>query len=355
MLYLVTGMPGNGKTLYAVDWLVRQIETDAERVKKSGGVPRDFYTDIEGFDAAAVEKLTGYRVLPCPDDWRDAPQGSVLVYDEAHRRFPATGKPGRAEDERIRDMDTHRHGGYDMLFITQWPSKVHHELRQLVGEHVHLNRAMGLESAGLCRWPRVQADPYDERQREKSEEEIWRFPKDRYPLYRSSTMHTVSHKFKMPKKVVTGMLSLVCVIAAAWFGFVTFMGGDAKADTAQESQGAASASALALRAAPAPASEESSLTPGVGAYRVVDTQPAPTLAGCVQVEPRCRCFNSAGFQIDMTVHECKRLLSEPLPFNIYHEFRVGTSPIQPAQSKEEGGGSVVAGNVTEVVGAGVKL
>nr|WP_229926289.1 zonular occludens toxin domain-containing protein [Xylella fastidiosa] len=48
MLYLVTGAPGNGKTLYAVDWLIKQIEIDKSLVK-SGAVPRSYYTDIEGF------------------------------------------------------------------------------------------------------------------------------------------------------------------------------------------------------------------------------------------------------------------------------------------------------------------
>lgn len=349
MLYLVTGMPGNGKTLYAVDWLIRHMETDAKSVK-GGAIPRTFYTDIEGFDFDAVEKLTGYRVLPAPQDWRETPKGSVLVYDEAHRIFPSTGKPGRSEDARVRDMDTHRHGGYDLLFITQWPSKVHHEIRQLVGEHVHLNRAMGMETAGLFRWPRVQADPYDERQREKAEEEIWKFPKDRYSLYTSSTLHTNSHKFKIPKKVWSGLSSLVMVMLVLWALWAFVVKKDANADEATEEKGA-SQSALALAAPASPS--DSDLIPGAGAHRVIATEPAPSLAGCVASDERCRCFNSEGFQIDMTVHECKRVLSEPLPFNVFHEFRAGTAPVVAAEVKEtELAGTVVSGNPAEVKGSG---
>lgn len=318
MLYLVTGMPGNGKTLYAVDWLLRQIETDADLVKSKGTIPRTFYTDIEGFDAAAVEKLTGYRVEPAPDDWRTTPKGSVLVYDEAHRMFPSTGRPGRAEDPKIRDMDTHRHGGYDMLFITQWPSKVHHELRQLVGEHVHLNRAMGLESAGLLRWSRVQPDPYDERQREKAEEEIWRFPKDRYALYTSSTLHTVSHKFRIPKKV-WGALSTLLVTGLILWGLYAFLvpRSDSKAEGAGAAEGGAS---LLAPLSPTPV-ESSPLMAGMQAYASINTESAPSLAGCVASQERCRCFNTDGFQIDMIVQQCRALLAEPLPFNVYHEYR----------------------------------
>lgn len=174
MLYLVTGIPGNGKTLYAVDWLIRQIEIDKALVAK-GAVPRTYYTDIEGFDVEAVRRLTGYVVESAPQDWRTTPHGSVIVYDEAHRLFDGVGRPGRSDDPRVRDLDTHRHGGYDIMFITQSPTKLHHEIRRLVGEHVHLSRAMGLQTAGLLRWPRAQDDPYDVKERDKAEEEIWKF------------------------------------------------------------------------------------------------------------------------------------------------------------------------------------
>lgn len=352
MLYLVTGMPGNGKTLYAVDWLILQMEADAKAVK-GGSLPRSFYTDIEGFDFDAVEKLTGYRVQPAPDDWRETPKGSVLVYDEAHRRFPSTGKPGRSEDVRVRDLDTHRHGGYDLLFITQWPSKVHHELRQLVGEHVHLNRAMGLESAGLFRWPRVQADPYDERQREKAEEEIWKFPKDRYALYQSSTLHTASHKFKLPKKFWAGLSSLMVVLLVLWALWAVVVKGHQKGDDSVETEKGARPSALALAA---PASSVTSLTPGMGSYSAISTEPAPTLAGCVASEIRCRCFNSDGFQIDMAVQECRRVLENPMPFNVFHEFKAGVSHVAVAGKPEsaELAGSVVQGDPAVVNGSGIR-
>lgn len=347
-------MPGNGKTLYAVDWLIRQAEVDAKAVK-GGAVPRAFYTDIEGFDFEAVEKLTGYRVQPAPDDWRETPKGSVIVYDEAHRRFPSTGKPGRSEDARVRDLDTHRHGGYDLLFITQWPSKVHHELRQLVGEHVHLNRAMGLESAGLFRWPRVQADPYDERQREKAEEEIWRFPKDRYPLYTSSTLHTASHKFKFPKKFWAGVSTVVVMLLVFWALWAVLVKPDEKNNDSAQVETGARPSALAL-AAPAPSSGPLSLTPGMGSYSSISTEPVPTLAGCVASETRCRCYAADGFQIDMSVQQCRALLSEPLPFNVYHAY------VQPVMTARAGAvdkdkplaGTVVAGDSSVVTGAGIR-
>ena len=71
-------------------------------------------------------------------------------------------------------------------------------IRQLAGKHVHMNRAMGLQRAGVLTWTRVQADPYDESQREKAEEDIWAFTQDLYGRYKSATLHTATDKFRVP-------------------------------------------------------------------------------------------------------------------------------------------------------------
>lgn len=70
MMYLITGMPGNGKTLYAVDF-----------IRKERAKGREVFSDIKG--------LTIEGVQPAPDDWRTIPNGALVVYDEAHKRFPS--------------------------------------------------------------------------------------------------------------------------------------------------------------------------------------------------------------------------------------------------------------------------
>lgn len=352
MIHLITGMPGNGKSLRAVWWLISQIHIDNAAVK-AGAPPREFYTDIEGFDVDAVERLTGRRVLPAPDDWRDAPNGSVLVYDEAHRRFPSTGRPGRSDDPVIRDMDTHRHGGYDIVLITQWPTKIHHEVRSLIGNHVHMNRSMGLEAAGVLTWSRVQIDPYDERQREKAEEEIWRFPRDMYPLYKSATLHTVSHKFRLPKKFWGVLSTFVMLLIVLWLGYVFFVPDrDAVAASPQAAAKSESANALALPPQP-PVSgvPDESLSPGAGAFVELNTRPVTGLAGCVASDRGCRCFAVSGDQIDMDRRQCERVISQPLPFNVYHQYGGASSAPVPDRVTASGAASPVPGTSPASPGA----
>lgn len=229
MMYLISGQPGNGKTLRLMSLILEHYEANQQAVKEGKAEPRRFFTNVAG--ATLEENPDAFpwlEKLPDHNDWTQLPVGSFIAYDEAHsdgntiglerygRLFPSTGKPGESEDPRIRSMSTHRHRGIDLVFVTQWPSKIHHQVRTLIGSHVHMNRAFGMQRAGVLTWTRVQPDPYDERAREKAEEEIWGYPKDLYKRYKSSTLHTSSHKFKVPARVWQGLSVGVFLVLGLW-------------------------------------------------------------------------------------------------------------------------------------------
>lgn len=332
MMYLITGMPGNGKTLYAVDF-----------IRQERGKGREVYSDIKGLLVEGVQ--------PAPDDWRTLPDGSLVVYDEAHKRFPSYRGKGRSPLELVRDMDEHRHRGIDLMFITQWPDKVDGELFRLIGTHWHLNRAFGLQKANLTMFSRAVMNPYSNLARKGADESLWDFPKDAYALYKSSSLHTDSHKFKLPVKVRNALMSVPFIIAVLW-GFVYFMKAQMGVSESAErseaeptrSKPASTATAFDVVQAP-PTSDGPVLNAGVGTYAALNTEPATSLAGCVSSERGCRCFNTDGFQIDMSKFQCELLLEKPLPFNVYHEYKApaGSSSERSARGTEQGqgGGSVI--------------
>lgn len=229
MMYLISGQPGNGKTLRAMSMALEFYEQNQQQVKEGKAQPRRFFTNIAG---ATVEEgadaFPWMERLPDHNDWTQLPDGSFVIYDEAHsdgntqglerygKLFPSTGKPGESDDPRIRAMSTHRHRGFDLVFVTQWPNKIHHQVRTLIGSHTHMNRSFGMQRAGVLTWSRVQSDPYDEKVRDKAEEEIWAYPKTLYSRYRSATLHTASHKFKVPKKVWQALSVTIALVFGVW-------------------------------------------------------------------------------------------------------------------------------------------
>jgi len=192
MIYLITGVPGSGKSLKAVE-LIHQWLKEGRRV----------YSDIEGLNIPAVERS--------PDDWRTTPEGSVVVYDECQRIFPSTGKAGVAEDERIRAMETHRHSGHDLVFITQAPTFVHHHIRKLVGKHIHVFRALGMKGATIYTWDGICDAPNDKREHRRADVTRWSYPQKLFGDYKSATVHT--HKFTIPKRFIFIGIALVAIVA----------------------------------------------------------------------------------------------------------------------------------------------
>lgn len=382
MLTLISGQPGNGKTLRAMALMVEEYERNkaanalAQSDKKWERL-RSFHSNIEGVS------FDWHTPMEAGADWRELPDGAFVIYDEAHsdgntvglehygRLFPSTGKPGESDDPRIRAMSTARHFGKDLVFVTQWPSKLHHNVRQLVGQHIHMNRAMGLQRAGVLTWSRVQPDPYDERQREKAEEEIWAFPQDLFGRYKSATLHTSSHKFRMPKKVWELLFRIVVLLLVAW-GLYWFVTKDvpAKAPPAAVGQAPAGAAGplvpafgLSSAAERVPLTREQyvqQFTPRVasmpysapaydGRAVVADPKVYCILSGRgldaqgVEREGGCRCITEQGTRYLMPFDECRVTV---MSGGVYNPFQ---APAEDRPGRRGGAGG--AGGTPAVSGA----
>lgn len=356
MMILISGQPGNGKTLKALDLARREYERNAEAVKAGKETPRRFFTNVAG---ATVQENAGafpwFEPIPEDNDWTKLPDGSYVLYDEAHADgktpelarygllFPSTGVPGESHDPRIRAMSTHRHRGFDLVFVTQWPSKIHHNVRQLIGEHIHMNRALGLQRAGTVKWTRVQPDPYDERARDKAEEEIWSYPKDLYGRYASASLHTATYKFKIPAKLWSGLSVLVVVLLIVW-GFWSYAHRD-KPEDDKAQQAALAEGRAAPGAPPAPVVvSELLVAPPTGIYTSLNASPTPRIVGYIDSPRGCRMWNDKGEQLDIAQDECQRMVAKGIPL---HFLDAGGSKRERADRKPGEG----AGRSPAVMGA----
>lgn len=290
MITLITAVPGSGKTLLAVGLIWKYLEEG-----------RPVYHNINGLQ---VDQFPNNNLLfDAPADWRDTPEGSVVFYDECQQPhlYPADGKRGSVEDERLTAMETHRHTGHDLFFITQAPTFVHHHVRKLVGQHIHLYRGGGSKIVGKYTWSHTCDAPNDRREQERADFQTFKFNPEHYKLYQSSTVHT--HKFRIPRKIllisffIIGLLvAVVSVLANS-----RFMPWSASSSI----ELVASESAAAAQAPAAAPPTTSSL------WDIPDQRP---LSGCISSEKKgCQCWDKDMNPLYMTVEQCKVIISRPIP------------------------------------------
>lgn len=196
MLTLITGKPGSFKTAKTATLAIGYL--------KEG---RQVYTNIDEFDYEGVQKL------PDKADWRDTPDGSVVIYDEA-QQFEFLQYKGREKlstDGRVKDLEVHRHTGHDIILVTQSPSFIHNHVLSLVGSHFHLHRAYGRGFADVFLWRYAVTMPDSTGAKNKAEShEKFKPDSKLFEKYKSTTLDT--HKLRVPPIFWKLGGFLVCVV-----------------------------------------------------------------------------------------------------------------------------------------------
>lgn len=197
MITLLTGLPGNGKTLFALWYIKQKAEKEQREV---------YYHNIKD--------LTLPWTVFEPEKWMDLPKGSIIVFDEAQFVFPK--KPNGAKPPlHYEELSTHRHHGFDIFVITQHPSLVDNFVRQLVGQHFHAVRKFGLDRATVYEWSAVSPAPQTPASQKSAISLKWAYPKEVYSYYKSAEVHTV--KKAIPVKIFLALGFVLFVAFAGWW------------------------------------------------------------------------------------------------------------------------------------------
>lgn len=298
MITLITGQPGAGKTLFALQFVRELAAKDNRQV---------FYSGIKDLRLSWLE-------LEKPEEWYAVPQGAIVVIDEAQRIFRPRGA-GAQVPRHVSELETHRHQGIDLFIVTQHPMLVDTNVRRLVGRHFHVVRSFGLKRATVHEWNAVKEQC--DKSREDSVRHEWTYPKDVFALYHSAEVHT--HKARVPARVFVLaalpilLAGLVWVVAKWW----------EKSGSIQPDK---SPAAKAGTKAPEPArtvSGKLSAADWVAEYRprveglaytapVYDdvTKPvrAPYPAACLASNARCGCYSDQGTRLDMPEALCRQIV-----------------------------------------------
>lgn len=238
MSILISAPIRTGKTLYVIKKIFEELNKG-----------RQVFTNIVGINIDGVISVNS--TIDDPYDWRNLPNGCVVVWDEAHehpafseqdllknfridttnydlqkeeinkQETSVTHKKQQIEEvekrykrelerrkEEIRDIGRalllHGHFGIEIYFITQRVTKLNVDVLASVTTHYVMRRKFGLDRAiiwefgeAITTWSKSTASV-------ALNKTIWAYPKYLYKFYKSSENHQVQKSF--PAKYLVFLL-----------------------------------------------------------------------------------------------------------------------------------------------------
>jgi zona occludens toxin len=315
MIYLITGVPGSGKTLYAVSTLMQKLAAELVPTADGSFIPRRLVVDgipnlaldhavmAESTVSEKGEISTAGSGLANWHEW--SLPGDVIVVDEV-QRYLRPRALGVRPPACIKELETHRHKGVDFIFITQRPGLIDQNIRQLVGRHQHVRRLFGSNQAVIYDWDGCQADTHRVAGATKS---FFRFPRKAFQLYKSAEVHTKQNQkipawLILPVLAVIGGVFLFPMAFRAVHGEKQAFASTPKTDAKAVSHAAGPAGPLVV-----PAASPSSLPPGASVatsapsspqepvFPLPDEVPLKRVAGCIHLRDRCECFDERALRV----------------------------------------------------------
>lgn len=229
MLYLVTGGNGACKTLLALRW-VRDLQLETGR-------PVYFH----GFKAKQPLLDFGW-IERDPREWESFPDGSIVLWDEAHNFLPvrSRGEP----PQYVRMLAEHRARGFDFFVLDQHPMNIDAFVRRLVavpGWHRHLKRSPTGNLVSVLTFASVNPQCEKMGSGDDGEVKMVAMPKEVYDWYDSAFIHT--GKPRMPKAVYVLAAAVVLVPLLGWVAWSSLMSWGKRGQAAAGSPAAAGARA----------------------------------------------------------------------------------------------------------------
>ncbi|WP_335960909.1 zonular occludens toxin domain-containing protein [Acinetobacter bereziniae] len=250
MSIIISAPLGAGKTLYCM--------SEIDKISKKDPHKR-IYTNIVGCTYPGVILIQS--TINKPFDWRDLPNGSILIYDEAHEH-PAFSKDDllktfqiddsecikkiatinidpdlkvKEKEELVRQerkkqefkllkakedildigrsLTMHRHFGIEIYFITQKPFKLNEAVKASVVEHLILRRLFKLKMATIYTFAELQEQFGRSTMKNALSWRFWTYPKQLYKFYISAETHDQSKK--IPLSLYFWILLPVLILGSA--------------------------------------------------------------------------------------------------------------------------------------------
>lgn len=320
MIYLITGLPGHSKTLNALKFVNEGSQFQNRPIYYHG-----------------INELTLPWVECDPKKWFQLPEGSVIVIDEAQRIF-APRKQASTVPDYVEQLETHRHGGYDLVILTQHPNFLDHHVRKLVETHHHYLRQFGTST--VFRYEKTGAfDPNSSSEKNAAVRKVLRIDSEYFGKYKSAEVHTV--KRRVPLIVFLPIVFAVIAAFAGW-AFLNNIQPEPAAPIAaddapkQMAEGTpASFGKAAIMTGEQYAEMNLPRVPGFAfTAPIYDGLREPTeypWPNCVNSRVRgCRCYSQQATRLDVPASECKKIIKNGIFDHAKSSGKDGAGTAPPA-------------------------
>lgn len=332
MITVITGTPGAGKTLYAIEKLLLPVVGKTVKGRDADGNEieheRTIYTNINGLQIDH-ELIDGGENQGLRDWYKWAKPGALIVFDEVQKVWPPRPN-GSKIPEDVQTLDTHRHLGVDFILITQNVLNFDRHIHALAGRHLHVRRIANMPLATVYEWDHVSRGLLYSKSMVKHP---WRYSSKVFKLYKSSELHT-----KVPRRVpglvwflLVGLLGMTVLGPTVYTRIKQRTLGDQAVPEVEKKVPsgkqvpAAPVDGGAPVQAPAPRlvdervdfmprlSDRPWTAPAFDEHRQV--QRVPHIEGAICVNDFCKCYSS-GWRIDVASEACREW-AERRPYNPY--------------------------------------
>lgn len=297
---LITGIPGSGKTLFAVSELKKELEKN-----QTSDSPRKIYCDITGLKIHGIE--------PPPLDWRQTPPNSLLIYDEAqlHKEFKA--QRGTTPYKAVEELTIHRKTGHELWFITQDPKRLHNDILAMVEQHYHLDRPYGAKLASIYQYRGAERNPIGVTVKQRAEnKQLFAYDKSLYELYESSQVND-GIKLRLPKELVFWVCVLLATLGTAYY----FIFGNENTQAYLQAVKDGENNEIAENAQNKPIDDDK---PQADPKPTTEPQSSPNpskspetatqVRGVIKMGNKCSGYNQHGMLIELTKKDCDYYLAQ---------------------------------------------
>ncbi|MDF1636433.1 MULTISPECIES: zonular occludens toxin domain-containing protein [Alcanivorax] len=336
MFWLFTGKPGTSKTSHTLDFVLH----DKRFAVQDSTTRRPVY--YRGIRDLSPE--LGWHELSDTDtqNWPDhLPDGAVLIVDEAQQIWPVRA-PSKAVPPGLTALETHRHHGWDIIFISQDPSLLDTHARKICNEQYHFSRPFGAPFVIEYHSGSGYVNPSSKAELATCIQTKRKLPKRVWDLYKSAEVHT--HKFKPPKII------FILPVIAAFAGFLVwyFLNnyGTGSPETAQAATANGQQAQVVTRQTYKPEDWGELLKPEVRGlpytapiYSPKSKEPTviPVVHGCMSMKADfsdCTCYTQQGTTImDMPQQMCRQVIKHGIFNHLAKEERIERGQRQGADGE----------------------